>query len=283
MKAIPELVPDVEVKKLGGRYVLRRAKAALQVVFAQHRSHSSHSSHGSHSSHASHYSSTAVPSPSPVPAPAPRIPAPAVVAPAPQPESPTTTFIDTFDDSAPSPDKWRSGLLLHLATSLDQKVIVREAKGRLQIRPRELVSGAHFNGYVSRGTFDMRNATLFVEAVEVPNENATATIAMAQDRENWHGFVASGAELRCVSVVAGKRFDKLVPYDAKRQRYWRLRVANSVVTWETSGDTIAWTPQNRTTSAIALAALAIVIEGGSEQSADFPGVAVFDDIVVATR
>jgi hypothetical protein len=65
----PVMLPEAEIRKLGGKYVLRRSRAnGLSVFFAGHRSHSSHSSHSSHASHsssshysASHYSSSPSP------------------------------------------------------------------------------------------------------------------------------------------------------------------------------------------------------------------------------
>lgn len=284
VKRIPELVPDVEVKKLGGRYVLRRAKAALQVVFAQHRSHSSHASHRSH---ASHYSSSAAPSPVPSPSPPPQpVPDSArTLVPANDARLPAVVLIETFDDSGPSAEKWRSGVLLHPASAADSKVLLRQANGRLHIKPRELADGPHFNGYISRGKFDARNGSLFIEAIEVPNDGASATIAVAHDMANWYGFTASGNDLRCVTVIAGRRSEKQVRYDAK-QRYWRLRIIDGGAVWETSADTVTWSTLCRESAPSAPSPLGdavVVIEAGSEKSSDFPGLAVFDDLVLATR
>jgi hypothetical protein len=289
VNAVPAFVPDAEVKKFGGKYVLKRAKAALQVVFAQHRSHSSHSSHRSHSSHASHssgthyshYSATAVPAPAPRPA----SPPPAVAAPPASPRTPPKILVDTFGDNAPSAETWRTAVLIHPLSTHDRQVEIRETGGRLEIKPRELVDGPHFNGYVSRQQFDMRIGVLSVEVADIPNENATATFAIAEDATNWYGFTASGGELHCIAVVNGERSEKRLGYDSKQHRYWRLRLSGiaDLFIWETSSDGVTWKVQYRVPSELPLGTVAVVIEAGSERPADFPGKAIFDNVVLAAR
>lgn len=295
VNAVPAFVPDAEVKKFGGKYVLKRAKAALQIVFAQHRSHSSHSSHRSHSSHASHrsgthyshYSATAVPAPVPAPAPVPRPASPpaAVAAPSTSPRTPAKILVDAFGDNAPSAETWRTAVLLHPISSHDRQVEMRETGGRLEIKPRELVAGPHFNGYVSRQQFDMRSAVLSVEVADIPNENATATFAIARDAANWYGFIASSGELRCVAIFNSERSEKRVAYDSKQHRYWRLRMSGvaDLFMWETSPDGVTWKAQYRVPSELPLGTVAIVIEAGSDRPAAFPGMAIFDNVVLAAR
>ena len=281
IKSVPELVPEVEVKKLGGKYVLRRAKAALQVVFAQHRSHSSHASHRSHSSH---YSGVSAPEPRPAPAPVP----PTVAAPPPSPSSSARhqtsakTFVDTFDDETLAPESWRIGILLHPQMDCDSRIGVRAADGRLEITPRALTVGAHFNGVVSSETFDMWDATLVVRAAQIPSTGAIASVAVAQNASNWYGFVAVETELRFASAIAGRHEQTNIRYDATQQRYWRLRIKDGGVWWETSADGNRWKEQRHITLGFPPTGMAVVIETGTERSVR-SSIAAFDDVILKTR
>jgi hypothetical protein len=214
-----------------------------------------------------------VPAPAPKPRPAPT--------PAPQPR-PRRTFVDDFKREIAT-EKWIIGLLLHPPMALDRQVRLSQTSGGLEITPRQRVDGAHFNGIISRERFDTSNAALVVRALEVPREGATTTIGVAKDISNWYGFVASGAELHCLSTVAGKRTATSVRYDAKSQRFWRLRMKDGVVTWETSANGGAWKQQRRMSSAPPLGPAAALIEAGTDRLVRSPGVAVFDRITMTTR
>ncbi len=131
----------------------------------------------------------------------------------------------------------------------------------------------------------MRSGTLFVEAVRIPGSGAAATVAVANDEENWYGFVAGGTDLRCVAVVAGRVSDHRVRYDPQKHHQWRVRFASdaSAVIWETSADGNTWSAHYHAVAAIPVSATRLVIEAGSERPAASPGKAIFDNVIVIAR
>lgn len=274
----PALTPEATVRRLKGRYVLRRVANALTVRFMSHGSHASHASHGSH------YSSSA-PSPSPVPSPAPSEPslpraAPRSTLPPPQP---LPLLREDFDESERVESRWRAGVLATAPETFDATIKLRQTEGVLTIAPPAHKSGPHFSGYVSTETFDLTRVTIVVD-VRRPASGAVTIVAAGNDSANWRGFRIEGAQLAIESHTNGHAVTRKVAYDVVTQRYLRLRTSSvaPVVVWETSADGTSWNPEFVETSTMNLSAVRIAVSAGTTKSAS-PGTAAFDSVVVEAK
>ncbi len=283
-----ELMPDVEARKLGGKYVLQRARKGLRVIFAQHRSHSSHSSHSSHASHSSssHYSGSHYSSSTPTPTPTPS-PQPVYVPPAAEPPKPeeTASFVERFDDAQQVTARWRTGLLIHPLDEYDRTLPISQIDGVLQVMPRGAVTGKHFLGYVSRRQFDLTKSRISVEVVQVPKGGAVATFAVGTDPMHWIRFRANASDLVFESRSGSEHSETKIAYNARRHRFWRFhRSADSgAVVWETSAEGKTWHVQHAAEVSFPLDAIRVELAAGTTASVMSPGRAAFDNVEVNSK
>jgi hypothetical protein len=292
----PVLAPEATVRRLKGRYVLKRVANALTVRFAGHGSHSSHSSHASHSSHSSsshysgahssHFSSSPSPSPSPVPspsAPQPELPRSPVARPVVKPTKNAPILKEEFDSSERLSERWRVGILATAPETFDSNVTVEQSHGLLNITPVAHKSGAHFSGYVSIPSFDLNTCSIAVQLRHAA-AGASTIFAVAIDAGNWRGFRIEGGQLAIESHTNNRVAAKKIPYDPSQHRYLRLRTSNvaPVVVWETSADGANWNPEYVETESIHLNAIRIVLSAGTTKSSA-TGAAAFDNIIVERK
>jgi hypothetical protein len=278
--ATPEFVPDIEVKKLGGKYVLQRTQTGPRVIFASHRSHSSHSSHASHASHSSsshysgsHYSSSPAPSPQPT------------YKPPPQPTPSTTTVMhEAFDGVELTPGRWRKGLLIHQLAEYDHAISVRQSDGTLQITPRGGAPGKHFYGVVSAQTFDLTSSTIAANVLQVPSDGATAIMAVGPDMLHYAAFRVTDSQLVLEHRSGSEHSITRITFDPMRHRFWRFReVSDGVIAWETSPDGQKWHLQHATEASFSLSNVTLQLAAGSDHAVERPGSAIFAKVDVAAK
>ena len=283
----PELPPDIETKKLGGKYVLQRTQTGPRVVFASHASHSSHASHASHASHSSssHYSGSHYSSSSTTPAPQPTYVAPTPTPPpAPARTSTINVLHETFEGEGLTPGRWRRGLLIHPLAEYDHAVDVAQRGGVLRITPRRHVSGKHFYGAVSLQTFDLTSSTVSADVFQVPSGGASAIMALGTDATHYIAFRATGSHLIFEHRSGAERSTTQVAYAAAKHRFWRFRaLGGGVIAWETSPDRKTWHVQHATEAAFPLEAVILEFGAGTDHAVSAPGSAVFDDVDVVTK
>jgi hypothetical protein len=281
---MPALVPDVEARKLGGKYVLQRARVGLRMIFAAHRSHSSHASHASHASHSSsshysgsHYSSSPSPSPAPQPSATPRPPR-ATTGATPRPVR------ATFETSVQSQQFWRKGVSTYPPAEQDATILTSEENRYLEIAPRTGVGGKHFYGYLSRQTFDISASKISTEVLAVPGDGGFATFALVVDGSHWVAFRGSITELVMESQAGSEHSAMRVTYDARKHRFWRLRrsAALGIVMWETSTDGTVWRVEHASGVALSSDMVAIELSAGTIRAVTSPGRAIFDNVEVSS-
>lgn len=280
----PELTPEVTVRKFKGRHVLKRSAGSFFIHLAGHRSHSSHSSHRSHSSHSSHrsgshysgshFSSSPTPSRESAPRSAPTPPPPQ-----PKPK-PQPLLREDFETSTPTLN-WTVGVLATADDTFDGEVATRQTGGGFRIAPRAQSDGAHFSGYVSVPSFNVRTASIAAE-LRQHAAGGTTLFAAAIDADNWIGFRVEGGQLWLESHTNGKVAARKVAYSATQHRFLRLRTSSvaPVVVWETSADGRNWTPGYVETATIRLDALRIALSAGTAKRVSSPGAAIFDNVIV---
>jgi len=289
----PAFVPDQEVRKLKGKYILKRAANSFFVHLAGHRSHSSHSSHSSHGSHrshsssshysgahASHYSSSATPAPPPEPVTAPPPPPRKVVeTPPPKPEP---LLRETFNNLVST--RWRVDVIATPPETFDAGVLTTHMSNALTITPLARQDGTHFSGFASTGAFDLNSASVAAELRRAAS-GGTTIFAAVIDAQNWIGFRIEGGRLSLESHTAGKVAARTVTYDAAEHRYLRLRTSSvaPVVVWETSADGSNWNPEYVETATIKLASLRIALSAGTTKRIESTGAAVFDNVLVEQK
>jgi len=290
----PVLAPEATVRRLKGRYVLKRVANALTVRFAGHGSHRSHSSHASHASHrsSSHYSGahsshfSSSPSPSPVPAPStpqpdlPRSAAPRALA---RPPKAVPMLQEEFDAGERVSERWRIGVLATAPETLDSNVTVEQSHDLLNITPIAHTTGAHFNGYVSISSFDLNACSIAVQLRHAA-AGASTIFAVAIDAGNWRGFWIEGGQLVIESHTNNRVAAKKITYDPLLYRFLRLRTSNvaPVVVWETSADGTNWNPEYVETEGIHMSAIRIVLSAGTTGS-NTAGAAAFDNVIVERK
>jgi hypothetical protein len=283
----PAFTPEVTVRKFKGKYVLRRMAGTLGIHLAGHRSHSSHSSHRSHASHSSgsHYSgshfssSPSPPTPPAVPEPAPA-PRRVVQEPPAPPPKPAPVLQEDFA-TAELTERWNIGVLATPPSTFDPAMAVEVARGFLSITPAARKDGAHFSGCVSRGTFDLRKASITAQLRRASAGGTTLFVA-AVDHANWIGFRVEGGRLVSESHTEGKVASHATAFDPEEHRFLRLRMTDVVhiIVWETSADGIRWNAEYVETGSIALDALRIALSAGTTKRVDTPGAAAFEGITV---
>jgi hypothetical protein len=287
----PVTVPEATVRRLKGRYVLKRVANALTVRFAGHVSHSSHASHASHSSHSSssHYSgahsshfssSPTLPAP-PTPQPElPRSPSPRTIG---APSKAVPILKEEFDDARTVADRWRIGVLATPAGTFDPNINVVQSHGSLNITPIAHETGAHFSGYVSIQSFDLTTCSIAAQ-LRRPAQRASTIFAAAIDAANWRGFRIEGGQLWLESHTNGRVVSKKIPYRTSSHRFLRLRASNvaSVVVWETSADGRNWNTEHVETASINVATLHIALSAGTTKSTA-TAAAAFDSVIVERK
>jgi hypothetical protein len=293
----PALAPEAVVRKLKGRYVLKRVANALTIRFVGHGSHSSHSSHASHASHLSSSSPSPstyqppapvpepVPEPVPVPSPqpdSPRSAAPRAVVRTPKPPKPAPILKDEFDSDMIG-DRWRVGVLATAPATHDASVVVDRSRGLLTITPVAHKSGAHFNGYVSIPSFDLNACSMAVQ-IRRAATGATTIFAAAIDSGNWWGFRIEGGQLAIESHTNNRIAARKIAYDPSLHRFLRLRRSNvaPVVVWETSADGTNWNPEYVETESTRVSAVRIVLSAGTTRST-VTEAAAFDNVIVERK
>jgi membrane-associated phospholipid phosphatase len=184
------------------------------------------------------------------------------------------TLVDNFGDDALDTARW--GSWGTPAPVLDR---VTEVNGRVEIRP--VASTTYSTGnYYSLAPHDLRDSSAYVELVR-PLRAAPGTgtflTAAASGTERVMFYLAD-TRLRIVQQVAGTYTDlAVVPYDAVRHRWLRLREAGGTTYWDASPDGTAWTTLWRAPTPIDLSAVTLGIAAETTQFVAAPGVAVFDN------
>lgn len=181
-------------------------------------------------------------------------------------------------------DRWNIGVLATPAETFDETVVVRQQGGALRVAPLPRTDGAHFSGYVSTATFDLRSEHIAAE-LRRPAAGGVTIIGIAIDSANWLGFRIQGDSLFLESHTEGKIASKEIPYDPARHRYLRLRVSDvaSVVVWESSADGTNWKPEYVETPAITISALRIALSAGTADSTASVGAATFGRVKVERK
>jgi chitodextrinase len=194
-----------------------------------------------------------------------------------------TSQNDDFDDNTRDTARWTFGTIQGAIYSgsyaWDGAIPVLEQSGRLSISPRANVSGDHYNGYVSAFAWDLTNANVSVEVVQVAGGGTTDTqMALCVDAQNFYMMLVEGGQLYFEQVVGRVRSSTSVAYSATAHRFWRIRhdAAGDTMVFETSADRVTWTTQRSVARQLAITALKVELSAGTWQAVSTPGTAIFD-------
>src|SRR6185436_17089281 len=133
--------------------------------------------------------------------------------------------------------RWIVGVLATPPETFDPNVATDQLRNVLSITPVADQHGAHFSGYVSTQSFDLRTSSIAVE-LRRPASGAITIFAAAIDAANWIGFRMEGDQLSIESHTKGRVASKKIEYSAAQHRFLRLRTSTvaPVAVWETSAD-----------------------------------------------
>jgi hypothetical protein len=191
---------------------------------------------------------------------------------------------ETFHGATRNALLWKIGVLATSAATFDDTIPIEQSDGLLRIAPLRRAANAHFSGYVSTGSFDLRSF-IFIAELARPAAGAETIFAVGIDADNWVGFRVADGQLHAENHARGVRSDKAIPYDSRHHRFLRLRRSNvaPVVVWETSADGRAWNPTRVETLTIPTTPLRIALSAGTSRSAESPGTAAFGSLVVEKK
>jgi hypothetical protein len=181
-------------------------------------------------------------------------------------------FNDGFDDGVPG---------LAWAPFENAGVMIREQNSRLEIVLPTVATA--YGWYGSTCQVDNRDRALTVRIGElVSNAPGVQMYSMITlDAQNTIGIQYQQGSIASFRRVADVYNDvDVVPYDPARHRYWRIGGAAGNVTWELSGDGVAWELRNTEPAPFDLSATEYRIVAGLYVDAASPGVAAFDEVSV---
>src|SRR5262249_42205206 len=153
-----------------------------------------------------------------------------------------------FNDNTRDP-KWGFGTIQGTvysgASAWDSTIPVLEQNQRLEISPRANVSGDHYNGYLSTGTWDVTNRGASVEVVQATAGRADTAMAVCINNQNFYLMEVESGRLYFAQVVAAVRSETSVAFSATTHHFWRIRHdgPTDTIRFETSSDGATWTTQ----------------------------------------
>ena len=154
----------------------------------------------------------------------------------------------------------------------------------MQISPLSGVAGDHFAGYVSVNKWNLTGAVASVQLVQpASNLDGTETnFYLSLDGNNWYRFAVESGSLYFYQNVGGSKTYLVIPYDATRHKWLRLRhdPATDFILWETSPDNVSWTVQRTEARRLPITSLNIELMAGTYQAVVAPGAAIFDNFVL---
>ncbi len=190
--------------------------------------------------------------------------------------------VDSFLTTARDTGKWCLCVLDQAAGSQNSQVSVQQQSGQLSITPQSSVSGMNYNGYGSLAGFNMTDAVLSVQAVQVTggSEYTDTSFALAVDTQNWYRFIVEGGALYFQTMVAGSKSGMTVAYNAAAQQYWRFRhsSASGQVFFETSVNGTSWTTQWQVSPAVPVTSLFVNLDAGTWGPDQNSGQAIFANL-----
>ena len=184
------------------------------------------------------------------------------------------TLVDNFNDNATDSAKWVA--YGNPGGAADR---LREANGRLEIRPASGASG--YSGYESVATYDLTRSYASVEVVRALSTPAAAAGTFLRAHIDGNNRIELGISQGLISplyVVAGSyTYFEQRPYDPDLHRWLRLRERDGTTYWETSRDGCDWTVLASRPNPINLGAVRLTIATGAYQAVTAPGTVIFDN------
>jgi PKD repeat protein len=185
----------------------------------------------------------------------------------------TPVFFDDFNDNSLSTTNWS-------ISALGSPVVVSEQGQQLQIT---LPPGtASYNGIISNDSYDMRGATVQVDAFQPVSQSGWVENALKIEKDAGNYLlinVGAGSILFRQSIHFAN--DQLViPYAYPAHRYWRIRhdVVSNAVSFETSADAVTWNTWKTVVAGFSLTSTKFHLTAGAWGTGNSaPGAAIYND------
>ena len=172
------------------------------------------------------------------------------------------------------------------AGAFDPLVQVQEVNQQLEITPRALIGGLHFNGYVSVLSWNLTNARAAVEVVQStnPTDYAETVFCIGIDDGFWYRMMEEHGQLYFQFRNGGAISSTNIPYNAVAHRFWRMghKPAGNLLLFQTSSDGSVWVTQRTVAVSVPLTALKIELSAGTYNVVSPTGKAIFDNFVLET-
>jgi hypothetical protein len=184
-------------------------------------------------------------------------------------------LVDDFDDQALNTVLWSPWSSANATTGEDGGVV--------WMAPGPNDSGTSFADIHTDHTYDLRNCSTWVEAVQVldPTVPGQVFIDANRDGDNHFRILAAEGELHFDLWNDGAHTERQSTiYSPSTHRWWRIREADGTLFGETSPDAVTWSAQFATATPTWFTEVRITIGGGTWSPAADPGRAEFDNVNV---
>jgi len=202
---------------------------------------------------------------------------------------------DSFSGSAIDTTKWNTGNLFSGFT--DATVPMSQSGGQLSIGPLPRnASGSHYNGVVSKSTYNLSGAYVSVEVAQPPSSStaADAMLTVGSDGNDFYRIYVEAGNLIGQKKVGGNKIQLFsTAYSSTNFKYLRIRndSTSGKVSFETSavvaGIPGPWTSQYSeqwNTSSIPLSAIEFEVKAGTWQAeANAPGTVGFNNFLAGVH
>jgi subtilisin family serine protease/regulation of enolase protein 1 (concanavalin A-like superfamily) len=178
---------------------------------------------------------------------------------------------DDFNDNVRDAKKWS------IPATTD--FTFAEQNGRLEITPG---AAANHESYTSVATLDLTDARISVECVYAPVYSGSGTYLLLGDpsTNNYMLIGLGGGTFVLQEIVNGVSAWTLVPYDATKHRFWRIRHnrANDTLNWESSADNVTWTTHRTSPRPFSITNLPVNLMAG-KNATNIPSMTtIFDNL-----
>lgn len=182
--------------------------------------------------------------------------------------TPTSPLRDSFDGTAIDTSKW----------TVYQPAANTTQNNQLTITPS--TTGPGYYGIVSKNPYALKDASLYVQAIQTTNTATSAEMQMIAelDQNNAVMIGHTNGSLHMRLRTNGTNADTFMPYSAQTMQWWRIRHAADKLYFETSADTKSWTVRRTVTAPFAVSQLKVILQAGTWQTVANPGTARFDNL-----
>ena len=177
-------------------------------------------------------------------------------------------------------DDFDDGVMAASWTLLANNPVMVAENGQLQVT-LATAGGAHYGGYDSTTTYDLRDHCMYVSFVTTPTNELNVEMTLsARTAAGSTGWVYHQGTIDPFVNTGTFMSYGAIPYDPTVQKILRVREDSGTMRWETSTDGVTFTLVTMQPTPMDVSAITVILEAGTFASAPSPGVATYDNFDV---